>query len=247
MDSYFLITDTDYRDYYHQYYPGWNILSEKFNNDKTIYWTSGGFTIIKRDCINHFYRDGYLIHPVQFPHNASLVKIDDRYRVDILFLEKSYELDDPETYKILQIPYPTLHECVVRHNLPLAKKAMEFQDIHADREVALKVSCARGYILIVKMLLDRGADLHIDHDEPFILSCKYGRTDIVKLLTEAGADIHTDKEWGFQCAAENGHIEIVEFLISQNVNIRERENYALRWSRANGHGAIITLLEKMLA
>ena len=78
-----------------------------------------------------------------------------------------------------------------------------------DHQTPLHLSCERGHVDIVNVLLSHGADIHVkdkvsiysditsiksllliqDGDTPLHLSCKSGHVDIVNVLLSHGADI----------------------------------------------------------
>jgi ankyrin repeat protein len=62
-------------------------------------------------------------------------------------------------------------------------------DIHYFRDEALKIASSKGYIEIVKQLLNLGADVHADNDRAILLANRKGYKEIVELLRQAGGNL----------------------------------------------------------
>lgn len=89
----------------------------------------------------------------------------------------------------------------------------------------LQSASGRGYLEIVKLLLENHADVnHPDFEGNTALSSAalYGRTEIVKILLQADADVnHGDhhRNTALMSAAENDHVDVVQELLRYHANI----------------------------
>lgn len=91
-----------------------------------------------------------------------------------------------------------------------------------DGTTALSIASDRGYVDIVKLLLERGADVNKPVDNfllrnvtPIIAASQVGEIEIVKLLIDAGADVYAKDSTGetaLSCAKKKGYNEIVQLL-----------------------------------
>ena len=68
----------------------------------------------------------------------------------------------------------------------------KFVKLSLDKQ--LIEASSRGYLSLVKELLDRGADIHAENDYALRLAAEYGRLDVVKLLLDRGANIKILKQ-----------------------------------------------------
>ena len=83
----------------------------------------------------------------------------------------------------------------------------------------LYVAATRGYIDIVRFIVESGVDLNAKHDDSTaLISASFiGHFVIVKYLIENGADINIETSNGDTAliyAAREGHLDIVEYLKS---------------------------------
>ena len=105
----------------------------------------------------------------------------------------------------------------------------EFVDLTLDQQLVL--ASEKGYLSLVKELLDRGADIHAPQggDKALRLAAEHGHLEVVKLLLDRGADIHAQNDYALKLAATNGHLDVVELLLDRGANIHAQNDYALNW------------------
>lgn len=90
---------------------------------------------------------------------------------------------------------------------------------HENRELvieqALQAAAQRGYVPIVKAVLDKGSTLR--HQKAFSLAAFYGRTEVLKLLFPRGIDQEQLDKALYQ-ATDNEHEETVRLLLDFNAS-----------------------------
>jgi len=97
--------------------------------------------------------------------------------------------------------------------------------IEEGGDTPLIISCKKGNLNIVKLLVDNGADINKKNkygDTPLTISCEKGNFDIIKYLVEKGADINLFNSTGTSplnilCrkSSENS-LKIMDYLITKN-------------------------------
>jgi len=80
------------------------------------------------------------------------------------------------------------------------------------------MAAEKGYLQVVKHLLERGADLHAKNDKALQMAARNGHRELVKYLLEQGADLHAENDEELQLAAVNGHLEVVKCLLEQGAD-----------------------------
>src|SRR3990170_477435 len=95
----------------------------------------------------------------------------------------------------------------------------KFVKLTLDKQ--LREASERGYLSLVKLLLDRGADIHAPQggDEALKRAANNGHLDVVKLLLDRGADIHAGTDYALQLAALYGHLDVVKLLLDRGADI----------------------------
>ena len=71
-----------------------------------------------------------------------------------------------------------------------------------------------------------GADIHAQDDIALRLSACHGRLAVVKYLVGRGANIHARDNYALGMSAGNGHLDVVQFLIGSGANIYADDDYA---------------------
>lgn len=103
-------------------------------------------------------------------------------------------------------------------------------DIHAYDDAALMWSARRGFLDIVKVLVEHGAN--INNSNSLKWSVKNNHIEVVKYLISKGADINFHKYFNaFRIAAEEGYVEIVKYLV-ENCNVDIHEHYSSAFQAA---------------
>lgn len=89
---------------------------------------------------------------------------------------------------------------------------------HIDQSKALIIASEKGYLNIVKFLIDRGANVNVENGLPLIRSSKNGHFNVVKFLIEKGANIHARDGEAYKQSYINKHYDIARFLEKRNGN-----------------------------
>lgn len=106
-----------------------------------------------------------------------------------------------------------------------------------DLSSALSAACGRGYIEIVKLLIDKGAD--VSGGGAFIIACEHGHREIAQLMNENGA---TPSNGSLVAACCGGHLEVVKLLLESGKI--ENPDLGREVARYAGHQQILNLLSE---
>ncbi len=92
----------------------------------------------------------------------------------------------------------------------------------------LYVAATRGYIDIVRFIVESGVDLDAKHNgsTSLISASNSGHFIVVKYLVENGCDINLETNSGdtaLICATREGNLDIVEYLISKGAYINDND------------------------
>ena len=108
-----------------------------------------------------------------------------------------------------------------------------------DYTTSLKLASEKGYLDLVKILLEHGADVNSttgDYDYTALMyASKYEHIKIVQILLKHGADVNIQNRNGFTAliyASENGFVKIVKMLLEHKADVNIQEN--------NGETALTT-------
>jgi len=114
-------------------------------------------------------------------------------------------------------------------------------------------ACARGYVEMAQVLIDRGANVNTQKNRwqvdstPLHIACGHGHTEVARLLLEAGADVNVNGGWGtpLNRACEHDSVEIAALLLEAGVDLDVRNadgNTALHLACKTGRVGITRLL-----
>jgi len=104
----------------------------------------------------------------------------------------------------------------------LARVTLHVEDLHASKEINLRMAARKGYLPVVEFLLRNGANIHAKSDQAVRSAAANGHIKVVELLIEHGADIHTiynRRGSAINLAAKNNQVEVVRLLIERGVRI----------------------------
>jgi len=110
-------------------------------------------------------------------------------------------------------------------------------DINTDDGGALRFSSYYGHFPIVKYLIKNGANMRI---EALTEASVKGYLEIVKFLVENTKDINYDLALRF--ASKSSHLDIVKFLVENGANVNAEDDYSLRIASKNGHTEVVKFL-----
>jgi len=71
-----------------------------------------------------------------------------------------------------------------------------------------------GHLEFVKMHIQLGVDIHANKNLALRLSANFGHLDVVKYLVEHGADIHAENDEALKFASGTGKLNVVKYLKS---------------------------------
>ncbi len=94
-------------------------------------------------------------------------------------------------------------------------KKLEQKDI----DEMLRDTAEKGYLDVVKFLLEKGADINANKNAAVRYASYFGRLETVRYLVEQGANIHTNDDEALIWASTNKHIEIIKYLLDQGADI----------------------------
>ena len=101
-----------------------------------------------------------------------------------------------------------------------------------DYTTSLKLASEKGYLDLVKILLEHGADVNSttgDYDYTALMyASKYEHIKIVQILLKHGADVNIQNRNGFTAliyASERGYSKIVGMLLEHGADINQLSNF----------------------
>jgi ankyrin repeat protein len=124
----------------------------------------------------------------------------------------------------------------------IAEHLVKEVDIEMNDNVCLINASSKGYIDIIKMLIDNGTNISSKNNLSFRSACAYGNLDIAKLLLEKGAKIHSKNDYAIRWASYYGHYEVVKFLVEMGANINAKNDLSLRLACTSGSLAMVKYL-----
>ncbi|KAJ7269766.1 ankyrin repeat-containing domain protein [Mycena rebaudengoi] len=116
---------------------------------------------------------------------------------------------------------------------------------------ALQSAVIGGHVVMVRLLLEKGANIDLNDDEhatALHIASRKGHVEIVRLLLERGAGVNiydSQDETALYMAAEAGHVEVVRLLLERgaDVNARaEQTSSALQAAASSGNIEVVRLL-----
>jgi ankyrin repeat protein len=123
--------------------------------------------------------------------------------------------------------------------------------------LALTVAAAKGYVNVLRKLVDEGADISAkcgEHNETALhFAARAGKTQVVAFLLERGANIERpdgQSRVPLHCAAWNGHEETTQFLLDKGAAVDAQDGggrTALYGAAAIGNLAVVQMLLKRAA
>ena len=118
------------------------------------------------------------------------------------------------------------------------------------KNTSLHYATEKGYIEVVKLLLQNGADVNafnLKSKTPLHLAAERGFLEVTKLLLQNGADVNA-KSSNFAntpliLAAMKGHFEIVKLLLENGANVNQMSYHGSHGSDSLGYAAYYGHLE----
>ena len=115
-------------------------------------------------------------------------------------------------------------------------------DIHTGNDIAIVNASHGGNLPLVKLLIDFGANIHIQYNQIIVIASAQGHLSVVKLLIENGIDIHIDNDRAIVWASQQGHLSVVKLLIDSGANVHAQDNRSLILASGRGHLSVVKLL-----
>ena len=123
-----------------------------------------------------------------------------------------------------------------------------------DKAKPLMLAISSKQVLIVKLLLERGARLTIKDEKgrtPLVKAVEVGNTEVIKLLLEKEVPIQSQGAWSpWHEAAQQGHAHVLRLFLKRGANIDAQDGAgatALKIAAALGHRDACSLLIDELA
>lgn len=115
-------------------------------------------------------------------------------------------------------------------------------DIHKNDDMSLFWASYSGHTEIVIYLVEHGANINAQNGDILIVACKKGHFKIIQYLVEKGIDIFETGGVGLTWAASEGYYDIVKYLVERGADIHTRRQAALRWADEANHKEIVQYL-----
>ena len=115
-------------------------------------------------------------------------------------------------------------------------------NIHAQNNFAVIVASARGHLEVVKMLIECRADIHAGNDLTIYQSPPYDKYFELRDLTNMSSIDTIKNNDAVKFASCCGHLEVVKILIQYGANIHVDDDYAIQLALYNEHIEVVKLL-----
>ena len=109
----------------------------------------------------------------------------------------------------------------------------------------LKEDNFEGLIILVEVLKDTDFKIK-DKESCLKWAVKKGYLDVVKYLVEQNANIHAQDNYALRWAATKGHLDVVKYLVESGANVSALNNYALENAALNRHLDVVEYLKEVL-
>ena len=234
--KFFKITNKEEKHHGFQYTNGLNILKEPFAETGSC--VPGGLYFADITSILQFLNYGVYLREITLPLNDpdfKIVKDNNKWRANKIILGKKYNLWEKETFEYL---------------------VSVGADVHADINFAVRLASEKGYLDVVKYLVELGEQgspiqpARIDNSVAVVTRDK----------VSVGADIHSNNDYAIRYASQQGHLDVVKYLVelgehrspvqparidnnnvvvardkvSVGANIHAVNNFAVIWASGNG-------------
>jgi hypothetical protein len=115
---------------------------------------------------------------------------------------------------------------VENNNIEIVKYLIETcpQFIYCYENYPLRAACERGYLELVKYLVENGADINALEGNPLRKACENNHLPVVQYLIASGADIHARQDLALREAAKRNYFDIVKFLLSSGGDVHAKND-----------------------
>jgi len=93
-------------------------------------------------------------------------------------------------------------------------------NVHADRDLALRIAVLRDNLPIANLLLSRGADVHVENDAPLMIAIDKRSVPMADLLIKYGAYVNAIGGSPIERAIINKDLPMVKLLVSNGADIK---------------------------
>lgn len=217
---YYTITNAKEKHNGFQYKDGLNVLEKEF--DPSLDYCANELYFSDIEHIFDFIEFGIYVREITLPiDNAEfkIVRLDNKYRANMIILGKQYRLNNIETMKMLSD-----------------------RGAKMNKDNLLLWSAQNCYWHLVKYFIDQGANIHANNDQILIYCVVHGTVKTIEYLIRHGIDIHANDDRILIYCIKNGSFEMVKYLIDNGANIHAEYDYALRSYAAKGDLAAVKYL-----
>ena len=100
---------------------------------------------------------------------------------------------------------------------------------------ALVNSSKKGYLEIIKILLNKGANVHYERNNALIWASLRGYLDIVKLLIDNHANVHDQCNEAIDWSLKNNHRDVTKLLINNGAYVQVVKDKYFDWGYHYDH------------
>jgi len=219
------------------YQKGLNVLKENFNPDPNKSCVPGGFYFSNVKKIHKFSHHGQNLWEVYLPpmHDSDFKMIEipneGKWRANKIILGESYDYNNPESYKHLNIPDKSLLDALEVND---TKTIQQYKTHGIDIDDAREIILYDGSIERLNWLKKYEIKFELDRDTVYKLS-RFERIDKLNWLKNNGFKIEIDNDI-IQRILKYGTLKMFNWIKSNDINCKiEIDHDAMQTIVMNGH------------
>lgn len=237
MVKYFKVTNKDELHHGFQYNDGLNVLKEKFNDNLYKECVAGGLYFSDSEKIPNFYNYGIYIREVFLPENDpdfKMVKLNDKYRANKIILGKRYSLEDPDTFKKLdlQMDYGIIDNASRDGNINILQKWKDSGVELVYSDAAINWASRNNHINVLDWWKNSGLELKYSYKAMDAASIK-NHINVLEWWVASGLELKYSEN-AIDTASMNNHINILEWWVASGLSFKY-SHYAMIYASSNNH------------
>ncbi|XP_068111834.1 fibronectin type 3 and ankyrin repeat domains protein 1 [Hyperolius riggenbachi] len=218
----------------------WDIDNVYRQRDSTNRWFK--FSIEEEDARTHVYGTIYSGYSRKHLVEGLESITNYRFRLKVTAFDGEYAYSPVVSVSTTREPMngEHLHRAVNMNDEEAVINILQSGHVKADIPdklsfTPLMVAAQKGYLRLVKLLVEHGADVHQENGSgknSMMLACFSGHLDVVAYLREQGASWESRDRSGctaMHWAADGGHVEVIRWMIDDGCEVDSKDT-GLHWT-----------------